>query len=173
MNATPEEILEANTKTQEHINLVRRLLRIAATELLIRGEIHDQSKFSAAEVEMYAKYTPKLRGMTYGSDEYMQCLKEMKEDGGLLHHYANNRHHPEWHPEGINGMNLIDVLEMFIDWLASSKRHEDGSILRSIELNQGRFNMSPQLAAMFRNTVAVFEAPPQEEEIKIGGTDPS
>jgi len=49
------------------------------------------------------------------------------------------------------------VLEMFVDWLASSKRHADGNIRTSIEKNQDRFNMSPQLVALFQNTVEVFE----------------
>jgi hypothetical protein len=150
--ATVEQVLEANTKTQEHINLVRKFLRIAATEILKRGEVHDLSKFSEAEVNMYALYTSRLRGMTYDSPEYRQCLAEMKASGGLGHHYENNRHHPEHYPNGINDMNLIDVLEMYIDWLASTRRHADGDIQKSIEANQGRFQMSDQLAAIFRNT---------------------
>lgn len=150
--ATTEQILEANTKTQEHINLIRKFLRMAAVEILKRGEVHDLSKFSEAEVNMYALYTPRLRGMTYGSPEYKQCLAEMLASGGLEHHYKNNRHHPEHHQNGIDGMNLIDVLEMYIDWLASTKRHADGDILKSIDSNKGRFQMSDQLAAIFRNT---------------------
>jgi hypothetical protein len=99
---------------------------------------------------MFAIFTPRLRGMTYGSDEYKACLKEMGP--GLAHHYAHNRHHPEHHPAGIDGMDLIDILEMYVDWWASSKRHADGSITRSIEHNKGRFQMSDQLANIFRNT---------------------
>lgn len=144
------EELEANASTQAHINLVRKLLRQAAVELLLRGESHDLSKFSPEEVEMFTKFTPRLRGMTYGSDEYKACLAEMGP--GLRHHYENNRHHPEHFPGGIADMNLIDVLEMFIDWKASSARHADGNVLRSIEINEKRFAMSDQLAAIFRNT---------------------
>lgn len=154
-----EEFLSANTATQAHINLVRKYLRIFAVELLTRGEEHDLSKFSPAEVEMYASYTPKLRGMTYGSDEYKQCLKEMKEHGGLEHHYLNNRHHPEHFPSGIAGMNLIDVVEMFLDWLASTKRHADGDIMQSIQKNRERFAMSDQLVAIFMNTASLMEGP--------------
>lgn len=152
MKATAEQILEANTKTQEHIDLVRKYLRVAATELLKRGEVHDRSKFSEAEIEMYAQYTPRLRGMTYGSPEYKTCLAEMMASGGLSHHYAENSHHPEHHQAGINGMNLIDVLEMYLDWLASTRRHADGDVLKSIEHNKGRFQMSDQLVDIFRNT---------------------
>jgi hypothetical protein len=146
--------LEANAQTQAHIDLIRKLLRMAAVELLHRGEIHDQSKFSPTEVDTFTKFTPKLKGCTYGSDEYKGFLAEMKP--ALDHHYANNRHHPEHFRGGIDGMNLIDVLEMFIDWLASSQRHADGDIRRSIEINQKRFGMSDQLVALFRNTAADF-----------------
>jgi hypothetical protein len=145
------EQLVTNAATQEHINLIRVLLRIAATELLKRGEIHDLSKFSPEEVEVFTEYTSKLKGTTYGSAEYKQFLAEMKP--ALDHHYANNRHHPEHFENGIDGMNLIDLIEMFIDWLASTKRHANGDIMKSIELNETRFKMSPQLVSIFKNTV--------------------
>lgn len=105
---------------------------------------------------MFTKFTPRLKGMTYGSPEYKQCLAEMGP--GLKHHYAANRHHPEHHEGGIDGMNLFDVLEMFIDWTASSRRHADGDIGKSIEHNKGRFSMSDQLVKIFQNTVRDFPA---------------
>lgn len=71
----------------------------------------------------------------------------------LDHHYANNRHHPEHHQGGIDGMNLLDVLEMWIDWYCSSMRHADGSMEKSITVNEKRFSMNPQLVAIFRNTL--------------------
>lgn len=152
MTPTAEQVLEANTSTQTHINLVRKFLRVMATEIIKRGETHDLSKFSPEEVEMFAFYTPKLKGLTYGSEEYKQCLKDMGL--GLDHHYENNRHHPEHFGEaGIRGMNLIDLLEMFVDWSASIRRHADGNMMKSIEINQKRFNMSEDLVAIFQNTV--------------------
>jgi hypothetical protein len=148
------EELETSAQTQAHINLVRKLLRAAAVELLLRGEVHDLSKFEPEEVKAFTEFTPKLKGATYGSDEYKGFLAAMAP--ALRHHYANNRHHPEHFENGIEGMNLLDVLEMFIDWLASTKRHADGDINRSIEINEKRFSMSPQLVAIFRNTARDF-----------------
>lgn len=104
---------------------------------------------------MFTKFTPRLSAMTYGSQEYKDCLAEMGP--GLRHHYAANRHHPEHHEGGIGGMNLLDVLEMYLDWTASSRRHADGDISRSIDVNEKRFGMSPQLAAIFRNTARDFQ----------------
>jgi hypothetical protein len=72
----------------------------------------------------------------------------------LDNHYANNRHHPEHFGEaGILGMNLIDLLEMLLDWKASSGRHSNGNIWRSIEINQRRFGYSDELKGILQNTI--------------------
>lgn len=148
------EVLETNAQTQQHINVVRILLRKMAVEILTRGETHDLSKFEAEEVDTFVEFTPKLKTATYGSDEYKGFLAAMGP--ALQSHYANNRHHPEHFAEGMSGMNLVDLLECFVDWLASTKRHADGSIMRSIEINQERFDMPDMLASIFRNTVRDF-----------------
>jgi hypothetical protein len=71
----------------------------------------------------------------------------------LEHHYAKNRHHPDHFKNGVDEMNLLDVLEMLLDWKASSERHDDGNIRRSIEINADRFKLSPQLVKLLENTV--------------------
>lgn len=144
------EELETSIQTREHIDLIRLFLREFAVELLKRGETHDRSKLHRAEVDVFTEYTGRLKGMTYGSEEYMQCLEDMKP--ALDHHYAHNRHHPELFERGIEGMTLIDLLEMFVDWKASVKRHADGDLRKSIEFNKKRFGMSDQLVAIFENT---------------------
>lgn len=57
---------------------------------------------------------------------------------------------------GINGMDLFDVIEMFFDWKAATERMASGDIGKSIEINRTRFNMSPQLARIFRNTTIQY-----------------
>ena len=143
--------LEAKVQTYEHIDKIREMLRLFSTELITRGETHDRSKLQPAESKVFAEFTSKLKGSTYGSDEYKSFLKDMKP--ALDHHYASNRHHPEHHERGIDGMNLLDVLEMWIDWYCSSMRHANGSMDKSIEINEKRFSLSPQLVAIFRNTL--------------------
>ncbi|MBI5954360.1 MAG: hypothetical protein HY865_22110 [Chloroflexi bacterium] len=112
---------------------------------------HDASKLQEPEKSMYDKFTPMLRSLTYGSDEYKATLKEM--GAALDHHYRVNSHHPEHYPNGINGMSLIDLIEMLADWKAASLRHADGNILKSLEVNRVRFGMSDQLFEIFKNTV--------------------
>lgn len=144
-----------NYETMRHIERVRNLIGWAVGELLDRAELHDQSKLHHPEVELFTEYTPKLAGCTYGSAEYEGFRKAMGP--ALAHHYARNRHHPEHFKNGINEMNLFDVLEMLIDWKASSERHHDGNIRKSIEVNANRFGISPQLVKILENTAAMFD----------------
>lgn len=143
-------IEETNAATLAHIMRVRDLLNKMIIDLLDRGRKHDQSKLISPEVELFTEYTEKLATCTYGSDEYKTFLKEMAP--ALEHHYANNRHHPEHYPKGVNDMTLMDLVEMLCDWKASSERHNDGNILKSIEINMKRFEITPQLAGILTNT---------------------
>lgn len=139
-----------NAETQKHIRLVASLLHKVAKELLDRADIHDQSKLESPEVEMFTEFTAKLATSTYGSPEYDEFRKQMGP--ALAHHYAHNRHHPEHFKHGINEMTLVDLIEMLCDWKASSTRHNDGNIRKSIEHNANRFAISPQLVRILENT---------------------
>ena len=77
-------------------------------------------------------------------------MKEMKP--AIDHHNKNNRHHPEYFNDGINEMNLIDLIELMCDWYSATLRHDDGDIYKSIEMNQERFGYSHQLKTILRNT---------------------
>lgn len=144
-----------NFETMRHIERVRNLLNVIITELINRGELHDQSKLESPEVEAFTSATEKLAATTYGSEEYFVNKKEI--DSAIQHHYAKNRHHPEHFKNGIQDMNLLDLIEMFCDWKAASERHNDGNIRKSIEYNAKRFDMSPQLVKIFENTVEIIE----------------
>jgi hypothetical protein len=144
--------LETNKETLLHIQLVREFLVRIIGALSKRAEVHDESKLELPEVEVFTKYTPLLAKTTYGSEEYNMFLKEMKE-GALDHHYAVNRHHPEHFTDGVSGMNLVDLVEMFCDWKAATLRHDDGDISKSIEHSKERFELSDQLVRIFHNTV--------------------
>ncbi len=145
-----------NDETWRHIWNVQRLLLKAVSELNRRLVTHDQSKLVPPEVSTFVEFTPKLKGSTYGSDEYKGFLAAMKP--ALDHHYSCNRHHPEHYENGILDMNLIDLLEMVLDWKAATMRHEDGDIRKSVELNSDRFNYSDELKQIFHNTVDWLES---------------
>lgn len=143
--------MTAKEKTLEHIETVKYKIGNFIARLHGRSICHDQSKLSGPEEETFEKFTPLLAKSTFGSDEYKQFLKDMKP--ALDHHYANNRHHPEHFENGINGITLVDLVEMFCDWQAAVERHDNGDIFSSIEINAKRFGISDQLKQIFINTV--------------------
>jgi hypothetical protein len=51
----------------------------------------------------------------------------------------------------------VDLVEMLMDWWAATKRHADGDIMESIEINQKRFGYSDELKSIFINTVKELE----------------
>lgn len=148
MNYTKEDCIR---DTNEHIDQVQIFMGEIISRLVERSLDHDTSKLESPELEIFTEYTPRLKSSTYGSDEYKQFLKEMKV--ALDHHYSKNSHHPEYYANGIRGMDLLDIIEMVCDWKAATMRHNDGDIMKSIEINQKRFGISDELTQIIRNTV--------------------
>lgn len=142
---------DSSTDTLLHIQRVNELLIRFAKDLMYRAICHDNSKLIEPEKSLFDEFTPKLNGCTYGSEEYKSYLSSLKV--ALDNHYSKNSHHPEHYANGIDGMDLLDLVEMFMDWKAAGERHADGNILKSIEHNTGRFKISDQVASIFKNTV--------------------
>ena len=142
---------DSTNDTMEHIRTVQRYMGFFSDMLDGRAMGHDSSKLEEPEKSTYDEFTPKLRGLTYGSDEYKACLVAMGP--ALQNHYSANSHHPEHYTDGINGMSLLDLVEMLSDWKAASLRHADGNILASLEINHARFKLSDQLYHILKNTV--------------------
>jgi len=140
-----------NNETWKHIHYVHKYLHKLQIEIGKRALEHDHSKLVQPEVSVFTKYTPKLASTTYGSEKYQAFLTEMKP--ALEHHYKNNRHHPEYFKNGVDDMNLIDILEMLCDWLAATSRQNNGDIMKSIDINAKRFGLSPQLTSILKNTI--------------------
>lgn len=139
------------TEILNHKKIVAVSLNVIISELLRRAVEHDNSKFSPEEFDAFEEATPRLKDLVYGSDEYKQALKEI--ESALRHHYQVNRHHPEHFENGINDMNLIDLIEMVCDWIAASQRVKDGDIYKSLDINKDRFGISEQLFLIIKNTI--------------------
>jgi len=144
------EKYDSRLDTLAHIEQVGAFLTEVRVSLLLRRVNHDKSKLEEPEKSVFDAMTPKLKGSTYGSDEYKGFLAAMKP--ALDHHYAHNSHHPEHYPDGIRGMCLLDVIEMLADWKAATMRHADGDLAKSIEINQKRFGYGDELKAILINT---------------------
>lgn len=166
--------MDSRIATYEHIQTVQKIMGGVIGELQHRQQIHDQSKLASPEREVFDEFTPRLAASTYGSDEYKGFLAGMKP--ALDHHYAKNDHHPEFfgvdvcvqcgakqsvqpcscggpRRASLEGMDLIQMLEMCCDWKAATMRHADGDLLKSIEINQSRFGYSDELKRILLNTV--------------------
>ena len=148
---------EAKDIIIKHISRVQDYLLEFQTELYRRGQSHDESKLDpASELFFFEKYAPLLKTSKYGSNEYKQFLKELAP--ALEAHYRRNRHHPEHFENGLAGMDLIDLCEMFCDWIAAGEQHVDGgNIFRSIEINQERFGYSDEVKSILINTARIFK----------------
>jgi hypothetical protein len=115
-----------------------------------RALVHDMSKLSPQEFRGFVKTIHRLRASRYGSDEYKELLDIIKPS--LDHHYGKNRHHPEHYSDWKHGMGLLDIVEMFFDWKAATRRHATGDMIKSITHNRRRFNMSEDLTAILIRT---------------------
>jgi len=147
-------------ETRKHQQEVaKRLIKFAA-ELLDRATKHDESKLHEPEYTKFAAATRKLKGLTYGSPEYKKQLKKLGV--ALDHHYENNKHHPEYNAYSgclklINGMDLVDLIEMLFDWEAATLRHDDGCIFRSIDQQQKKLDFDDTLKMLLTNTIHFFK----------------
>jgi hypothetical protein len=142
---------DSRPDTEAHIQRVRELLGAVRTALGLRSQAHDETKLREPELSLFNEWTPKLKELTYGSDEYKAALAALKP--ALDHHYAAWSHHPEHFENGVNGMSLLDVIEMLADHKAAGERHADGDIWKSMEINRKRFGYSDQLYEILCNTV--------------------
>lgn len=138
-------------ETFKHIHRVRHFLFLMMEELDRRAREHDASKLDSPEAEIFGEWTPELAKVEYMSPEYKVLMEKVRP--ATDHHYANNRHHPEHWPKGVEDMTLCDLVEMLCDWKAATERNKNGNIRTSIEKNTARYNLSPQLAQVMQNTV--------------------
>lgn len=147
---------DSRPDTLFHSLRVGELVGQVVSALVQRMTQHDLSKTQSPEVEVFDRVTPRLRVLEYGSDEYKASLKSM--GSALDHHYANNRHHPEHDPvHGVEGMTLVDLVEMLCDWKAATERHQTGDLATSLDIQRDRFGLDEvALTNILENTAREF-----------------
>ena len=156
-------MIDSREKTQEHIDEVRKQIDVICDILKERSKNHDKSKLEDFEKPYFDENTENLAKEVYGSEEYKKSLEKLKP--ALEHHYKVNSHHPEHYENGIDGMNIYDIIEMWADWNAAVKRNKDGDIRKSLEINSRRFNLSNQLINIFNNTIEFNEDQQENSDI--------
>ena len=135
--------------TREHIEKVRDNLNDALHNLTRRAVVHDATKLVEPELSGYQGLSDAFQGLTYGTPEHRAAFAPFKEI--IAHHYAHNRHHPEYWPNGVTDMSLLDIIEMLADWKAANDRN-GGDFGHSIQVSVSRFGISEQLHAILINT---------------------
>jgi len=149
------EIYDSREDTLEHRkNVIKSFVKLAARTAKQVSK-HDQSKLEEPEKPYFDKLTPALKDLTYGSPEYKKSLNLLGPAND--HHRAVNSHHPEHFDNGVDGMTLMDLIEMYCDWKAATLRHDDGDFRESLKINKKRFNLSDQLFNIFKNTANKLE----------------
>lgn len=119
--------------------------------LIKRAIVHDFSKYSKEEEPYFRRQLHLLKNTPFGTPEYAELLKSIQP--ALEHHYENNSHHPQFYRNGIEGMSLLDEIEMLADWKAAGLRHTGGCIYKSIKLNADRFHYNPYKISSYERAV--------------------
>lgn len=150
----PTTYPDSTAATLAHSRRVGELMVQVICDLTHRSVRHDLSKTEEPERPLFDRHTPDLAKHPYGSPGYTASLAALGP--ALEHHFANNPHHPQHYPNGINGMTLADLVEMLADWRASTERVPAGSLRQSLIINQDRFRIGDQLADILENTARAF-----------------
>lgn len=137
--------------TLKHISRVSELMDDVAVRLRLRGVLHDASKLKPPEKGAFDRLGEASRAEEFGGPAYHAALQELRP--ALEHHYAVNRHHPEHFEDGIEGMTLLDLLEMLCDWKAASEQQAGGDVRTSLEVGVERFKISRSLAGLLSRTI--------------------
>ena len=123
---------------------------------MTRGNQHDLSKYESEEFPVYAGQIDEFEKHFYGSDGYNKAKAAIRP--ATEHHFKHNRHHPEHFPNGIEGMNLVDLLEMLCDWKSATENHPQhpGDLKNSFAVATKKYKISPQLNQILYNTAVDF-----------------
>lgn len=121
-------------------------------KLIWRALVHDLSKLRADERNDFIELASidYMKNVKYGSDEYKQILKDHR--GAIDIHYSRNSHHKEYHDDGVNGMDLYDLIEMIADWKAAGARTKGGNLRESFKVNRKRYKISDEIYILLNRT---------------------
>ena len=103
--------------TENHKNNVKNIMDVIINELYERADNHDNSKVEEPELPMFIEFLSQIKNYKYGTKEYNDFVATNEY---CKHHFDVNNHHPEHFKNGVHGMNLINITEMFSDWISAS-----------------------------------------------------
>lgn len=148
-----DNLEETKSYTLQHINRVRKRISCFVNILEQRAKEHDKSKLEEPELIGWVAMDQEQK-YEYGSPAYYDKMERYKEV--FEHHYAVNRHHPEFFHNPEQEMNLVDLIEMLCDWFSYKEEftYEEG--YRCINEQCKRFHFSHTLKKILLNTFQAF-----------------
>lgn len=134
----PNEETKTLVTILRHVGIVRRNIKHFSQALDKRADVHDISKLSLEEFRGFVEVNQIARQHPFGSKEYKESLK----DNDVIDlHFSRNSHHPEFYPNGIDDMSLLDVIEMICDWKAASETYGQTSFTDALVIQADRFKL--------------------------------
>ena len=139
--------------TESHRNNVQQVMSVIENELSERADNHDNSKMEEPELSMFIEFLSQIKNYKYGTKEYNDFVAT---NDYCTHHFAYNDHHPEYFESGVYGMNLVNITEMFADWVSASTQRSNCSreeIMENITKLCEKFKIDILLTQILVNTV--------------------
>ena len=130
--------------------LVQDKLSTVARELISRGRHHDNSTLGSPELEIYHRHFNEYRMYKFGDPRRDEVMNHMAEAIG--HHFQYNDHHPEHFDNGINDMNLIQLMQ-FTAAIMSWSEQEQVDIFELLPIIRDKCGMSDQVYQLIQNTI--------------------
>ena len=154
MNSNDSETRDFFVGFNTHTRSVRQSIAKVVSELICRSTIHDDKKLE--EVDRRIDRRRAINHLPYGSSERKEADEPYRDLNKK--HYCQYRHHPEHFKNGIDDMNLVDVIEMVCDWAAY------GNLDKNLPVNQDKYCVSQQLMKLIKNTIKDFDLGQSDED---------
>lgn len=148
-----EKAIETVREVIKHRQSVNKKLNFLSKEISKRGEEHDLSKLQYPEINWLIQMDKEPK-YEYGTKEYFQKMKKWNKF--FVHHYTNNRHHPDHFQEGVYGMTLVDLCEYISDIISYYDEMHVGDAIKTIEKQKERFKLDEQLSQILKNTLIEY-----------------
>lgn len=147
-----------------HKRRVVQWMSVFIQELKRRADTHDDSKLEEPEISGWRKMDDEPR-YPYGTKEYEDKVKRYHWLMEL--HWRRNRHHPEYWQiwQYRRDRDLIDYIEMLVDWLAYNDKKLSYSEARKLVAKQAaRYHMdelndpinNPPMSQLLLNTITNY-----------------
>ena len=127
-------------RAMRHIMMVQRLLRHVARQLLDRADNHDLSKLAPDELGGMIEIDAIADKLGLNSPEYMAALS----GEAIKLHWRRHSHHPEYHLNRVEGMDIFDLIEMVCDWKVANQVRGHPEWKKSVDMMAERLSLSPE-----------------------------